>query len=372
MENTSLIPQCNPKAGYIKHKIEIDQAISAVLENGNYILGEEVKSFESEFSEFIGSKYTIGVANGTDAIELALLSAGVQPNDNVATVSHTAIATLSAITRVKANPVFVDIESDFFTMSPESLEKVLSVTSVKAIIVVHIYGQTADMEKIIKIARANNIIVIEDCAQAHGASCKSKIAGSIGDIGCFSFYPTKNLGAIGDAGAVVTNDENTAERIRALRQYGWKERYISSIQGINSRLDEMQAAILRVKLKFLNEDNLARNKIAKLYTNYLSDHGSINEPVTRRDSYHVYHQYVVLSKKRDFIKDQMAKKNIFFGLHYPKPAHHQKAYSSSKFQVVSLEETDRIASQILSFPMFPELTIQNAEIIIDRLDELKL
>ena len=145
MENTSLIPQCNPKAGYIKHKIEIDQAISAVLENGNYILGEEVKSFESEFSEFVGSKYTIGVANGTDAIELALLSAGVQPNDNVATVSHTAIATLSAITRVKANPVFVDIESDFFTMSPESLEKVLSVTSVKAIIVDHIYGQTADM-----------------------------------------------------------------------------------------------------------------------------------------------------------------------------------------------------------------------------------
>jgi len=372
MENTISIPQCNPKANYEKQKQDIDSAISNVLNNGSYILGEEVSSFESEFADFIGVKHAIGVANGTDAVELALLAAGISRSDNVATVSHTAVATLSAIRRMGANPIFIDIEPDYFTMSASSLKKALLIKKIKAIVVVHIYGQTANMKAIMEIARENKIIVIEDCAQAHGASSQNNLAGSIGDLGCFSFYPTKNLGALGDAGAIVTNNSNFAERAYDLRQYGWRERYISSSQGINSRLDEMQAAILRVKLRSLKEDNNLRNQLADKYSKFLKNFPSIQAPKLRQDSYHVYHQYVVLSKKRDYILEQMSKNNISFGLHYPKPVHQQSAYAKKEYQIVSLDETDRIATEILSFPMFPELKMEEAETILSRLNELKL
>ncbi len=370
-QNTS-IPQCNPKANYLKYKAEIDSAVSRVLDNGYYILGPEVEAFEDEFAAYTGAKYAVGVANGTDAIELALLAAGVGPSDYVATVSHTAVATLSAIRRMGANPIFVDIDPNFFTMSVESLEEVISLKKIKAIVVVHIYGQMAEIHKILSLAKKHNIIVIEDCAQAHGAVNGNQMAGSIGDIGCFSFYPTKNLGALGDGGAVITSNESFAKKIKSLRQYGWEERYISSSQGINSRLDELQAAILRVKLPFLAQDNNNRKDIAKVYSENLENHHLIQVPLIRAESTHVFHQYVVLSSKRDFIKEQMIKENIIFGLHYPKPVHHQSAYALEEYKIVSLEVTDKLASEILSFPMFPELSLDDAYHITKKVNALQL
>ena len=372
MEKTISIPQCNPKASYLKYKRDIDSAITRVLDNGNYILGPEVEAFEAEFASFTGAQYAAGVANGTDAIELALLAAGVGPGDYVATVSHTAVATLSAIRRMGASPLFVDIDPDFFTMSLDSLAEVMALKNIKAIIVVHIYGQMAEIHQILSLAQKENIIVIEDCAQAHGAKIGSQMAGSIGDIGCFSFYPTKNLGALGDGGALVTSNASYAKKIKSLRQYGWEERYISSIQGINSRLDEMQAAILRVKLPHLEHDNQNRNNIANIYSKNLVNHDLIKVPVIRENSFHVYHQYVVLSSKRNLIMEEMKKENITFGLHYPKPVHHQSAFALEEYKIVGLPVTDRLASEILSFPMFPELSLDDALYITEKVNDLQL
>jgi len=286
-----MILQCNPKAGYFGHKKEIDEAVFRVLDSGWYILGDECQAFESEFSRFNQSDFALGVANGTDAIELALRAVGVGSGDQVITVSHTAVATVSAISRVGAEPVFVDILDDY-TLDPEQLEAVLKQTKAKAVIVVHLYGQPADMNSIMPIAEQFNVAVIEDCAQAHGALFNGKKVGSFGIAGCFSFYPTKNLGAIGDGGMLVTNNKEVFENTKIIRQYGWKERYISEVQGINSRLDELQAAILRIKLKYLQQSNLQRQKIARFYFDNLSD-THLFLPVNKSVTEHVFHQFVV-------------------------------------------------------------------------------
>lgn len=367
-----MIPQCNPKANYQKYKEEIDKAISKVLSSGSYILGDEVTGFENEFSSFLGVSETIGVANGTDAIELALRACKVGKSDLVATVSHTAVATVSAIRRVGAKPIFVDIEEDFYMMSPESLTEVINEYDIKAIIVVHIYGQIADMQGIIDVAKMKDIPVIEDCAQAHGARQENKMAGTWGDIGCFSFYPTKNLGALGDAGAVVTNKVEIANSLKEIRQYGWKERYISIREGVNSRLDEIQAAALRIKLKYLSIDNNERQEIATFYSNNLQKINHIIVPKIRTGNEHVYHQYVILSEHRDTIKSELEKNGILCGIHYPKPVHLQSIYHKNSYNILNLNVTEQISNQILSLPMFPELNLDEAREVTKRIKNIKI
>jgi len=353
-----MIYQSNPSANYHSHKSEIDQAIKRVLDSGWYILGSSVKSFESEFAKYSGVKFAVGVASGTDAIELSLRACGVCSGDYVVTVSHTAVATVSAIQRCGAQPLFVDIDKDSLTMDSESLEECLishKNKSIKAIVPVHLYGQPADMKSIKAIACKYNLYVVEDCAQAHGAWINNDRVGSIGDMGCFSFYPTKNLGALGDGGIITTNNEILAEKLSSLREYGWKDRYISDVVGVNSRLDELQAAILRVKLKYLDLENDSRVRIAEKYRKRLENTGLLM-PVKYYNEKHVYHQFVVRHQNRDHIMVGLEKKNIKTLIHYPIPVHLQPAYKESKSGVNHLPQTEHIVKTILSLPMYPELS----------------
>ncbi|MGB8225278.1 MAG: DegT/DnrJ/EryC1/StrS family aminotransferase, partial [Sedimentisphaerales bacterium] len=342
----------NPTFQYLSYKNEIDTAIRQVLDSGWYILGKEVKAFEEEFASYIGVGFGIGVGSGTDAIQLALRALKIGTGDEVITVSHTAVATVAAIEMTGAKAIMVDIEPDFYTIDPSKIKAAITPRT-KAIIPVHLYGQPADLDPILKIARQHNLRVIEDCAQAHGAIYKNKRAGSFGDIACFSFYPTKNLGALGDGGMVVTNDSKLAERVEMLRQYGWKERYVSQFAGINSRLDELQAAILRVKLKHLDEDNSKRIHLADIYNRQLSDTDLIL-PRQRENSSHIYHLYVIRSSRRDKLLSYLKEKGIGAAVHYPVPVHLQPAYNHGQ----NLEWTEHITKEILSLPMYPELSTE--------------
>lgn len=366
-----MIPQCNPHAGYLANKQEVDAAISRVLNSGWYILGKEVETFEHEFAAWLGVNHAVGVANGTDAIELALRAAGIQEGDQVATVSHTAVATVAAIRRCGAVPLFIDIEPDYFTMDSASLEAgIVAASDVKAVVVVHLYGQMADMPAILDVARKHELVVIEDCAQAHGSSLNGKKAGLWGDLGCFSFYPTKNLGALGDGGAVVMNDESLADCVFALRQYGWDDERISVIDGVNSRLDEVQAAILRVRLQGLDADNHKRQGIAKIYRKGLESVDSIVMPALREECEHVYHQFVIQVKNRNQIKEKLAQKGVVTAIHYAKPAHLHPAYCVKQFIPVSLSHTELTVENILSLPMFPELSVEAAYRVVDAIQSI--
>jgi len=344
----------NPKEQYIAHRAEIDRAISKVLEKGRYIIGDDVISFEKEFANYIGVKYGIGVGSGTEAIHIALKACNIGPDDEVITVSHTAVATVAAIEQCGATPIFVDIDPNSFTIDFTKIEEVIT-EKTRAIIPVHIYGQPAELNPIVNIAKKHKLFLIEDCAQAHGAEYYGKKVGSIGDIGCFSFYPTKNLGAIGDGGMVVTNNFELAEKIRLLREYGWKERYVSKISGWNSRLDEMQAAILRVKLKYLDNDNNQRQKIAALYNEYLKLFPLIL-PDTKNHISHVYHLYVVRTKNKDKIKQHLESTGINALIHYPVPIHLQPAYVNIRNTECKLDVTENISKEIISLPIYPELS----------------
>ena len=277
----------NPRLQYLAHKNEIDDAIMQVLDRGRYILGEEVEAFEFEFSAYVGVKYGIGVGSGTEGIHLSLTACGIGAGDEVITVSHTAVATVAAIEQAGATPVMVDIEPDFFTIDPQKITTAIT-PKTKAIITVHLYGQPVDLDPVLEIARTYELRVIEDCAQSHGAIYKGKRVGSYGDLACFSFYPTKNLGALGDGGMVLTDQAEFARRLRLLREYGWVERYVSRFPGVNSRLDEVQAAILRVKLHYLDQDNAARVRISTMYRDGLRGCG-ISLPICRQKAVHVYH-----------------------------------------------------------------------------------
>jgi dTDP-4-amino-4,6-dideoxygalactose transaminase len=365
-----MIPQSNPKANYLAHKAEIDTAINQVLESGWYILGNEVSSFEREFAKNMGAAQAVGVASGTDALEIALRACGIGEGDFVITVSHTAVATAAAIERARARPVFIDIDPTHFTMAPKQLEALLTSwpfsQKPKAVIPVHLYGQPANMPEILKIARQHRLFIIEDCAQAHGATINGQKVGTWGDLGCFSFYPTKNLGALGDGGIVITNDDKLAEQLRWLREYGWRTRYVSDIPGgINSRLDEIQAAILRVKLKYLNKENEHRRTIAQNYTTLLNNNKSITLPQTMTGTAPVFHQYVIRVKERDALRLALKEQGINTLIHYPVPIHQQPAFSDN--QLCPLPHTEQAASQILSLPMYPELTNQEVEKIAQTL-----
>ena len=361
-----MIPQSNPGASYLAYKDEIDSAIQRVLTSGWYILGQEVESFEKEFAAYIGVEHAIGVANGTDALELALRACGVEAGDSVITVSHTAVATASAISRIGAKPIFVDIDEDFL-ISSSGLKEVLKMSSSirpKAIIVVHLYGQPADMPSLVELANEYGMVVIEDCAQAHGALLHNRRVGSWGGIGCFSFYPTKNLGALGDGGAVVTDDSKLADKVTMLRQYGWRQRYISDEKGLNSRLDELQAAVLRVKLRGLDMANQKRREIASCYRHKLEG-SSIISPQEKPVCNHVYHQFVIQSTQRDLLAMKLMNSGVATAIHYPAAVHQQPAYSNNKYCPMQLLVTERIVSQILSLPIFPEMHIRDACYVAD-------
>ena len=347
------------------HKREIDQAVARVLESGWYILGEEVEAFEREFAAWLGVAHAVGVANGTDAIELALRAAGIREGDKVATVSHTAVATVAAIRRCGALPVFVDIDPDYYTMAPSSLEATLDlVPDIKAVVIVHLYGQMADMPAILDLACKRDLAVIEDCAQAHGAALDGRKAGTWGDFGCFSFYPTKNLGALGDGGAVVTNDDSAAEKLFALRQYGWDQVRSSQLDGVNSRLDELQAAVLRERLKYLGTNNTARRRIAAAYRSSLQECSGIDLPSEREGYEHVYHQFVIRCKNRKAVAEALAQSRIGCAIHYPQPVHRQPAYADTRFTPVSLKCTEEVVTGILSLPMYPELSLPDVDRVV--------
>lgn len=344
----------NPRAQYESHREAIDSAIKRVLDSGRYILGGEVSTFEREFAEYVGVRDAIGVGSGTEALHLALAACGVGAGDEVITVAHTAVATVAAIELCGATPVFVDIEPDYFTLDPDRFEDAIT-SRTKAVMPVHLYGQPADLEGITSVAQRHGLKVIEDCAQAHGATYRNRRVGSWGDVACFSFYPTKNLGAIGDGGAVVTNDPALAEKVRSLREYGWgSDRYVSNVSGWNSRLDELQAAILRVKLRFLDADNERRRTIAALYDELLRDSDLIL-PLRRSDATHVFHLYVVRSRERDELLARLRAEGVGALVHYPVPVHLQPAYSERIHCAGRLSNTEQAAREILSLPIYPEL-----------------
>jgi dTDP-4-amino-4,6-dideoxygalactose transaminase len=350
----------NPQAQYLAHKAEIDAAMQAVLDGGRYVLGPETAAFEREFAAWVGVGHAIGVANGTDALHLALRALDVGHGDEVITVSHTAVATAAAVTLAGAVPVLCDIEADTCTIDPALIERQIT-TRTRAIIAVHLYGQAADMDAILEIGKRRGLPVIEDCAQAHGARFRGRRVGTMGALACFSFYPTKNLGAIGDGGAVVTGDDALGARVRLLREYGWAERYVSHTEGWNSRLDELQAAILRVKLHYLDADNASRRRIAARYGVELADTGLVL-PVTQEGSEHVYHLYVVRSDRRDALNAHLQARGIAAGIHYPVPIHLQPAYRRTPS--LSLPVTERASREVLSLPIYPELSDTDVATVI--------
>lgn len=357
-----MIPQTDPKAGYRTHQQAIDSAIRQVLDSGWYIHGQRLQAFEEAFAAWIGCSAGIGVANGTDAIELALRACGVGAGHLVFTVSHTAVATVVGVERSGATPLLVDIDPTTYTMSAESLEQAIRAAQSspttfglpKAIVAVHLYGHPVDLPAIADIARRYDLILIEDCAQAHGAIFQGQKIGSFGQAAAFSFYPTKNLGALGDGGIITTCDPSVADRCRMLREYGWRQRYISEIPGVNSRLDELQAAILHAKLAFLDADNARRQQIARAYNGLLAD-SRLSLPVTRPQCTHVYHQYVLRTPDRDDLRQHLKDQQVGALVHYPVPVHLQPAYRRRLPLPVPLAQTELAAQQVLSIPMFPEL-----------------
>ena len=362
------IPFLDLTRQYKRIEEEILLAQKRVLEKGHFILGEEVSTFEEEFARYCGVPYGVGVGSGTDALYLALRAAGIGEGDEVITVSHSFIATAFAISLTGAKPVFVDIDPTIYTMDPNALEHFLKKRKAKegrrrkarAIVPVHLYGHPAEMDAIMDIAGRYDLIVIEDACQAHGAEYHGKKVGSFGLFGCFSFYPTKNLGAYGDGGMVVTDHIKLYEGLRLLRCYGEKKKYQHILKGGNSRLDEIQAAILRVKLKYLDQWNGERRKRAQTYKRMLENAEAIC-PVEKEKARHVYHLFVIRVKKRNSLQMFLKKSGIETLIHYPIPIHLQKAYKELRYQRRDLPVTERCAREILSLPFFPELTSEEME-----------
>jgi len=347
-----MIPLVDLAGEYQSIKKEIDKAVDEVLKSGWFILGPKVEEFEKKFASYLKIKYAIGVASGTEALQLALLAAGIKAGDGVALPAN-AYPTVFAISAIGAIPQLVDIKAETFNIDPEKIPEMID-RRTKAIIPVHLYGQPADMEQILKIARRYKLKIIEDCAQAHGAIYKGKKVGSLGDLGCFSFYPTKNLGAYGDGGMVVTNNKKLAEKVRMLRMYGEKQRYQSLMLGINSRLDELQAAILLVKLRHLDEWNKKRCKIADYYRKILVGTGVVL-PQEQPFVSHIYHLFVVRVKERDKLKEFLEREGIITGIHYPSPIHFQPAFKYLNYKRGDFPQTEKACQEILSLPCYPTL-----------------
>lgn len=347
---------------YDSIKYEINGEIEKVLKSAQFILGENVEAFENEFASYCGVKYGVGVASGTDALVLSLRALGIRSEDEVITAVNTYIATVDAIARNGAKPVFVEPEPESYNIDVTKIEEKIT-DKTKAVLPVHLYGQPADMDPILEIAERHNLKVIEDAAQAHGAEYKGKKTGGLGDVACFSFYPSKNLGAYGDGGMVLTNDAEIAEKIRTLRNYGQRKKNFHELIGYNSRLDELQAAILRVKLKYLDEWNDLRRKHAKHYNELLDGVSKIIVPVEKEFAKHIYHLYVIRYRDRDKLQDYLHSRGIHTGIHYPVPVHLQKAYSHLGYKKGDFAAAEVCADSILSLPMFPELTEAEIEFV---------
>jgi dTDP-4-amino-4,6-dideoxygalactose transaminase len=353
MSTPSFIPPADPHAGVVAHRAAIDAAIARALDGGRYILGPEVEAFEREFARYLGVAHVVGVASGTDALLLALRARGIGPGDEVITVSHTAVATVAAIELAGALPVLVDIDLERYTLDPAEVERALGPRT-RAILPVHLYGHPAAMDDLRAIADRHGLWLIEDCAQSHGATLDGTRTGALGDVGAFSFYPTKNMGALGDGGAVACADDATAATVRRLREYGWHERYISEVAGINSRLDALQAAVLRVRLVHLDGDNARRAAVATAYDGALAGVG-VALPVVRAGCGHVFHQYVIRHTRRDALGEALRDRGIGTLVHYPMPVHQQPAYRGRLRIPGSLARSEEAAATVLSLPMYPEL-----------------
>ncbi len=341
-----MMPFVDLKPQYAEIKAEIEKAVKSVAESGRYILGENVCAFEKEFAKYCGVKCAVGVASGTDALHLSLVAHGIK--GNVITAANTASATGTAIMLAGARPVFADVRDDM-NIDPKKIEESVD-EKTEAIMPVHLYGNPAAMDEILELAEKHDLTVIEDACQAHGAGIGNKKTGSFG-TGCFSFYPTKNLGTLGDGGMITTNDNKLAEKLRMLREYGWKERYNSIFLGFNSRLDELQAAILRIKLKKLNKWNEERIKLARKYDSLLE-----RVEIPKANGKHVYHLYVIRDKKRDATMKKLSAMGIQTLIHYPKPLHMQRAFPSA-----SLPETEKYAKEILSLPLYIGMKEESVE-----------
>ena len=353
-----------PKSIYKLYQNEILKKIKQILNKGIYSRSEELIKFEKNFSKYINVKYSVGVGNATDSIFLALKSLNVGLNDEVITVSHTATGTAIGIANTGARPVFIDINESDFNIDTKLITKAIS-KKTKAIVVVHLYGQSCDMDKLIKIAKKHKLYVIEDCSQSAGGKYKNKKLGSIGDIGCFSFFPTKNLSAIGDGGILSTNNKKIYNTVKALREYGWDENRNAKYIGINSRLDELQAGILNVKLKYLDKDNKERNSIANLYLKKIkNDKIILNKK--NKFSTHAYHLFVVRCKQRNKLMDYLKTNKIIAGIHYKLPVHKQKVFFEPKF---SLPVTERISKEVTSLPIYPGLKKIDINKIIDLINK---
>lgn len=373
MKTKNLILQTNPKASYLACKSEIDSGIHEVLDSGWYILGQEVEAFEQEFAAYIGVNHAIGVANGTDALEISLRACNIGIGDAVITVSHTAVATVAAIELVGATPILVDIDPITFTLDVNSLEAIIQEVQqnanfgkLKAIIPVHLYGHPVNMAAILEVAERYGLYIIEDCAQSHGATIQGRKTGSWGHLAAFSFYPTKNLGALGDGGAVTTNQKDLAEKVVCLRQYGWRERFISDIPGMNTRLDPLQAAILRVRLRYLDQENQQRQYIAQFYDQFLANL-PLQLPHKVGNIDHVYHQYVIQVQSRDGMRKFLSENSIGTAIHYPAPVHLQPAYQGKSIMgSQGLPITEQISPHILSLPMHAYLKDEEVETICEQ------
>jgi dTDP-4-amino-4,6-dideoxygalactose transaminase len=364
-----LIPAADPRESFLAHQHEIQDAIERVLMGGDYILGQEVAAFEREFARYLGTPGVAGVASGTEALALALKACGVQPGDGVVTVSHTAVATVAAIELVGALPVLVDIDTVTLTIDAKHLDATIIELRraqpdvgrrLRAAVPVHLYGNPADLPAVTDVCRRHGLKVVEDCAQAHGAEAGGVRVGAIGDAGAFSFYPTKNLGALGDGGAVTAVDPAVVERVARLRQYGWVERNVSAEPGWNSRLDELQAAILRVKLRYLDEENERRRRLAAIYTEMLQGCG-VTLPEEREGFRHVYHQFVVRCPDRDGLRAFLAERRIGTLVHYPEPVHLQPAYRGRvRLGPGGLPNSERACREVVSLPIQPHLSDEQA------------
>ncbi|OPX32950.1 MAG: transcriptional regulator [Candidatus Latescibacteria bacterium 4484_181] len=358
---------------YESIKEDINRAVAEVIRGGHFIMGENVTRLEEEFAQYVGARYAVAVASGTDALQLSLMAVGVGPGDEVITTPFTFVATAEVIALLGAKPVFVDIDPRTYCINPAQIEGAIT-RRTKAIIPVHLYGQPADMESILKIAQKYDLKVIEDAAQAHGAKCyfpesgEWKAVGRIGHLAAFSFFPSKNLGAYGDGGMITTDEEELAEKLRMIRVHGSEAKYRHKILGLNSRLDELQAAVLRVKLPHLEQWNQKRRKNAAQYNNLL-DSLEVITPFCAPGREHVYHQYSIRVKQRDYLRKQLHQQGIPTAVHYPIPLHRQEAFAYLGYKEGDLPVSEQTARQILSLPMSPELEAEGIEYIARKIAE---
>ena len=359
-----MIPILDSKRQYAQIGKEIEKEVLEVLASGSYILGKHNKALQEEFANYVGSKYSLGLNSGTDALHLALRALNIGRGDEVITTAFTFVATASAIGLAGATPVFVDIDEDTFNIDPAKIEAAIT-PKTKAIIPVHLYGQPADMDKIMDIAKRHNLKVVEDCCQAIGAEYKGQKVGTFGDFGCFSFYPTKNLGGMGDGGMITCNDQALFDRIVALRNHGGAIRYYHDELGVNSRLDEIQAAILRVKLNYIDEWNKARQDNAYRYNELFAKYPEIVTPVEIENSYCVYHQYTIKIENRVEVHKLLQENGVGAMIYYPVPLHLQKLHKELGYKVGDLPLTEEDTKLVMSLPMFPELTEEEQKTVVE-------